>query len=728
MARPNNRIPAWACRGGLLAVLIFTTLPAFAQDDPFADRHKAPANGKVGLPVGPKGEDDDPFSLANQAQPVKPDGNPPVDPKRPKLNRTEQTIRERIEFTARVEPKTVRPGQTFKLIITGKPRAGFHTYSRTRRTPQQADAQLSYVEFDKNGELRPLLDQVDESPPADFVKEESGEELYELGHEFTWTQDVLVMPETTPGRHALTIRIKLQACDKNTCVGPGYYTGLQAEVNVQGPPVSLTDELRNRLAARATVPRVVDEGGLWGFVVISMGAAVLMLLTPCVFPMIPITVSFFLKQSEKEHHNALLSAGVYCLTIIVVLTLAVFLLGSLVTDLANDPWLNLGLGAVLVFFAFSLFGMYEIELPSFLARFTSAREGQGGIPGAFFMALTFTITSFTCTGPFLGPLLAGAGTLQPSREKLILGALAYSVVFAAPFFVLALFPRLLKSLPKSGGWLNAIKVVMGFLELAAALKFIANTDLALNPGDPMFFTYETVLCAWIALSLACGMYLFGVFRLPHDSPVEHIGVVRMLFASLFVGLSVYMVPALWRVTPQGVVGKGLVAFLPLDTRLDTEWTRDLDEAWAEALETGKPLFIDFTGQNCTNCRYNEKNVFTKQAVREELKNYVRLQLYTDIVPEEGLSAGEAADQAARNKRIQDGTFSDITNPFYAILWPAKGQKPYATDKDGTLKLNASVVGTRSGLIPANKVKQFVTFLRNGRNKDLAGRVAADANQ
>src|SRR5262249_34174251 len=171
----------------------------------------------------------------------------------------------------------------------------------------------------------------------------------------------------------------------------------------------------------------------------------------------------------------------------------------------------------------SLFGMYEIELPSFLARFTSAREGQGGMAGAFFMALTFTITSFTCTGPFLGPLLAGASTLKPSTDKLILGALAYSAVFAAPFFFLALFPKLLKALPKSGGWLNAIKVVMGFLELAAALKFIANTDLALNPGDPLFFTYETVLCAWIALSVACGLYLLGVFRLPHDSPVEYIG-------------------------------------------------------------------------------------------------------------------------------------------------------------------------------------------------------------
>src|SRR5262249_47775233 len=150
-----------------------------------------------------------------------------------------------------------------------------------------------------------------------------------------------------------------------------------------------------------------------------MGSAVLMLLTPCVFPMIPITVSFFVKQSERENHKPFLTAGVYSLTIIVVLALAVLLLGKVIINLANDPWMNLVLGAVLIYFALSLFGMYDIELPSFLARFTSAREGQGGLAGPFFMALTFTITSFTCTGPFVGPLLAGFGSLKVNTTTLV---------------------------------------------------------------------------------------------------------------------------------------------------------------------------------------------------------------------------------------------------------------------------------------------------------------------
>jgi thiol:disulfide interchange protein DsbD len=712
-------------------------VPAFAgpDGDPFSPANKAESAGSsdpfdLANKAGPAGNSD-PFDIANKAKPVKmakvqPNDNPQTktgDPKNPKvvLSPSTRAILERIQFTARVEPQTVQPGQPVKLIITGRPKGGVHTYAMTKRTPQQLDGQLSYLQYAKNQYLKPLeRPGVSETPPVRKI--EGDQALYEHDKEFTWSQDILVLPETPQGEQTLRFEIKLQACTESNCVS-GSYPPQEVRINVKGSSVPLTPELQERLQAKPTGAQVVDESGVWGFVLVSMGAAFLMLLTPCVFPMIPITVSFFLKQSEKEHHNALASAGVYSSTIIVVLTLAVFLLGKVVIDLANDPWLNLGLGVVLIFFALSLFGMYDIELPSFLARFTSAREGKGGMAGPFFMALTFTITSFTCTGPFLGPLLAGAAELKPSYEKLILGALAYSVVFAAPFFVLALFPKLLKTLPKSGGWLNAIKVVMGFLEFAAALKFIANTDLAWNPGDALFFTYETVLCAWIALSLACGLYLFGLFRLPHDSPEEHIGVVRMLFASLFVGLAVYMTPALWRVTPQGIIGKGLVAFLPLDTRLDMDWTRDLDEAWADATQGKevKLIFIDFTGQNCTNCRYNEKNVFTKPSVRDLMKDFVRVQLYTDRVPEEGLTAGESEALGKHNQRLQEGTFNDVTNPYYAIVKPEKGKKPFTKGADGKLKLNGTIIGTRSGLIPANKVKQFVNFLKDSLNEQQAAK-------
>jgi thiol:disulfide interchange protein DsbD len=647
--------------------------------------------------------------------------------KQPKLSPMTLEIAKLIQFQARVEPSIVRPGETVKLIVTGKPKPGFHTYPITVRSAQQLDGQLSSVEYEKSQSFQPLWPITETPDPT--PKEEAGDVLLEYAGEFTWSQDILVMPETPSGRQLLHLKIKLQVCDAKGCVGPGYYPPLEVPFEVKGNSVPLTPELQSRLQGKRPEIKVVGlqqankqqspgSQTLWGFMLVSMGAAVLMLLTPCVFPMIPVTVSFFLKQSEKENHNALASAGVYSLTIIVVLTVAVLILGKLIVQLANDPWLNLALGAVLVYFALSLFGMYEIELPSFLARFTSAREGQGGTVGAFFMALTFTITSFTCTGPFLGPLLIAVKETQQhlSTEKLILGAFAYSATFAAPFFVLALFPRLLKALPKSGGWLNAIKVVMGFLEFAAALKFLANTDMAWNPGDPLFFTYETVLCAWIALSVACGLYLFGVFRLPHDSPNESIGVIRMLFAALFIGLAVHMVPAMWRDTPQGIIGKGLVAFLPLDTRTETDftWHRKFEDGWKEATSDPakvKPIFIDFTGVNCTNCRDNEKNVFTLPSVRGYLKDYVRVQLYTDTVPEKGLSATEAAEQAERNSNLQGETFGDISNPFYAIILPDSSAAPFVETPEGKFKLNGKILGTRKGKIPSNMVKDFEDFLK-----------------
>jgi thiol:disulfide interchange protein len=460
---------------------------------------------------------------------------------------------------------------------------------------------------------------------------------------------------------------------------------------------------------------------LLGLLGAAFGGAFLMLLTPCVFPMIPITVNFFLKQSEKEHHRPLAVASVYSGTIIILLTLVMLALGKVVIDLANDALFNLALGAVLIVFALSLFGMYEIELPSALARFTSAREGQGGFVGAIFMALTFTITSFTCTGPFLGAMLAPVAGIQPPMLHLILAALVYSTTFAAPFFVLALFPSMLKKLPKSGGWLNSIKVTMGFLELGAALKFLANTDLAWFPGNPRLFNYDTVLSAWIALSLACGLYLFGFFRLPHDDKIEHIGAMRIVFGTIFLGLALYMLPALYGEKPRGIVGENLIAFLPPDLResradrggngngtAELAWHLDYIDGWQQAKRENKLIFIDFTGITCTNCRDNEQNVFPKRSVQELLKDYVRVRLYTDSVPNPRLSAAAASEQAARNAQWKDD-IANPTNPTYVVFDPDRNE-PFT--KEGLL--NGKVVDKRNGKIW--DLDDFVAFLKDSQKR------------
>src|SRR4029077_20238753 len=219
--------------------------------------------------------------------------------------------------------------------------------------------------------------------------------------------------------------------------------------------------------------------------------------------------------------------------------------------LSINPIMNYALGGLFIFFALSLFGMYEIELPSGLARFTSSKEGKGGMVGTIFMALTFTIISFACVAPFLGGFGGTAGTVPRPWWHNILGGLAFSVTFASPFFFLALFPALLRKLPKSGSWLNSVKVVMGFLEFAAAFKFFRTAELIQTAAVPSFFTFDFVLGLWIALCVLCGLYLIGVYRLPHDSPEEHVSVPRLLFAGVFLALALYLAPALFKVNAAG---------------------------------------------------------------------------------------------------------------------------------------------------------------------------------
>lgn len=687
--------------------------------------------------------DSDPFADGNAA---------------PKVDKTADLVR----FEVHVEPKEARPGQIVRLTIRGTPKAGFHTYPLTQRSEDTAqDASgLSEMSYGPSPALAPLWP-VTESAPA-VVVEKAGGVFLEFNQPFTWAQDVLVLPDAGTGEQKLGITIKLQVCDEHRCVRGQQH--LEATVRVAGAPVPLTAALEQRLheaapplkvvsvpaelrdkmspvgsapdaaapakSSAAPAGRAANRAEAVGLLR-QMGLAALqgfvMLLTPCVFPMIPITVSFFLKQGEKEHHSPIVLASVYSGTIFLLLSFAVLVLGHFIVEWANNVWLNLGMGIVLLFFALSLFGMFEIELPHFLTRFTSSHEGQGGYIGAFFMALTFTINSFTCTGPFLGPLLSGIKESKLSFWELSLNAAAYAAGFAAPFFLLALFPRLLKSLPKSGGWLNSTKVVMGFLEVALALKFLSITDAGLSVGYPRFFNYETVLCAWMALSVACGLYLLGVYRLPHDGPLQSVGVPRLMLATFFLGLAVYMTPLLSRRTPLGAVGEFLVAWLPNDSaptgadpsgvaggknKGHLDFTRDYDKAWAQAKSEGKLLFVDFTGVNCQNCRYNEGNVFPREDVRAELAKFVRVQLYTDIVPDRTLSNEQSKEQAQRNFTWQDETFNDTALPLYVVLDVSRTTSPLTADG----KLAGRVKGQASGTI--TDVPEFVAMLRDAQGKDI----------
>jgi thiol:disulfide interchange protein len=346
------------------------------------------------------------------------------------------------------------------------------------------------------------------------------------------------------------------------------------------------------------------------------------------------------------------------------------------------------------------------------------QRGAGGYVSTVFGALAFSIVSFTCVAPFLGGFAGMAASGQFAKWELAAGGLTFAAAFASPFFVLALFPSLLKKLPRSGGWLDTVKAVMGFLELAAAFKFFRTAELRLLPR-PEYFTYDLVLASWVVIAVACGAYLLGLFRLPHDDEEKsRVGVTRLLFALGFLGVGVYLLPAVFKTgdgqsqRPSGVVYAWVDSFLLPEQGAtgagDLPWGSDLkaavDKGRQEVLSTGKRslIFVDFTGVTCTNCKLNEKQVFPRAEVNELLRIYTLVQMYTDEVPVDFYKTAPAADkdrtrEALANLKFQRDAFGTEQLPLYVIL------EPQAT---GPVR----VVGVYDeGKI--NDVAKFVEFLR-----------------
>lgn len=404
--------------------------------------------------------------------------------------------------------------------------------------------------------------------------------------------------------------------------------------------------------------RLIIEAILWGFAA---------LLTPCVFPMVPMTVSFFLKQNESRF-KARIKAGIYGLSIVALYTvpIAVIILitkwvggGTVTADIFNwiaTHWLpNVLFFLIFIVFAISFFGAFEITLPSRLVNRSDRQSDRGGVIGIFFMALTLVLVSFSCTGPIVGAVLIQSTTGAVWTP--VLTMLAFSVAFALPFTLLALFPSMLDRLPRSGGWLNSVKVVLGFIELALALKFLSVADQTYHWG---ILDREIYLAFWIVIFTLLGLYLLGKLRFPHDSEVKHVGVTRLLLAIVTFSFVVYMLPGMW-----GAPLRGLSGYLPpLETqdfrpaetehtvdsgaRVDTGFPRevkygdllklphglqgffDLDEAMDYAKKVNKPLFVDYTGHGCVNCREMEARVWSDPQVLDLLRNdFVVVALYSD---------------------------------------------------------------------------------------------------
>jgi thiol:disulfide interchange protein DsbD len=386
-----------------------------------------------------------------------------------------------------------------------------------------------------------------------------------------------------------------------------------------------------------------DNRSMTALFFLSFISGLAALFTPCVFPMIPMTVSFFTKQS-KSKAAGIRNALFYSFSIIVIY----ILLGTVVTavfgaealnNMSTNPTFNIVFFLILVVFAVSFMGAFEIRMPSSWVNKADQASDKGGMIGIFFMALALALVSFSCTGPIVGTLIveaASKGGIAP-----IIGMLGFSLALALPFGLFAAFPGWLNTLPKSGGWLNTVKVVLGLLELALAFKFLSNADLALQAH---YFERELFLAIWIGIFLVLALYLFGFIQLPHDSKIERLSVGRALFGTFVLAFVFYMIPGLWGAplklisafpppsnyseAPSGFggsVSNGTSQETTADMHLgpqDIQVFHDLDKAKAYALKVGKPLFVDFTGHNCVNCRKMEESVWGEPGIIDHLKQDV----------------------------------------------------------------------------------------------------------
>ena len=483
---------------------------------------------------------------------------------------------------------------------------------------------------------------------------------------------ILVKSDLSPGKYNLSVNVLFQVCNASLCYPPKEEV-LTITVTVEGgtarddrTDMVLVTEVFDDFG-NINLDAAIDEG-FFSFVILAFSMGLLALLTPCVFPMIPITVSFFTHQGETGEGKPITNAIIYTLGIIATFSilgiiLALTLGASGANQLAANPWVNIFIAALFIYFALSLFGMYEIELPSALRQYSLKQEGRGGVMGTLFMAVTFTLTSFTCTVQFVGLLLVAAS--QGQWFWPMIGMVVFSAAFALPFFFLALFPQYLAKMPKSGGWLNSVKVVMGFLELAAAFKFISNTDLVWGWG---FFSHNTVLAVWAVLMLLTGIYLLGKIQLPHDSPLASISVPRLMLSTAFLTFGLYLTSGLFGQKIHGLIysylppivesESGAVRMNGASMAEEFNWYRNLDEGLVKARATGKSVFIDFTGYTCTNCRWMEANTFTKTEVKHRFGEMILVQLYTDGGPNH-----------RENQQYEIDRFGTAALPFYVILSP-----------------------------------------------------------
>ncbi|MBU2946263.1 protein-disulfide reductase DsbD family protein [Zobellia uliginosa] len=585
----------------------------------------------------------------------------------------------------------------YELVLKGDIAEGWHIFSQFT---SEGGSLPSEFDYKKVGEGYELLGKTVES---ETVVEYS--DVFEVDETFfketaIFTQKIRLLDSSV---NQIDINLFYQVC-KEVCIPVDQDFSFVLDGGAAVKEEKIIDEHSKTLGAALKLDLKKREllgnshdgvetgSSLWMIFGLGFLGGLIALLTPCVFPMIPLTVSFFTKHSQQKSKgiiNALLY-GLFIVLIYFLLSLPFHIFDSvdsqILNTIATNIWLNIAFFLIFVFFSFSFFGYYELTLPSSWANKMDAASSKiGGVMGIFFMAVTLAIVSFSCTGPILGGLL-GSTVLEEGdvAVNLSAGMTGFGVALALPFALFALFPAWLNSLPKSGGWMTTVKVVLGFLELALALKFLSNADLVGNWG---ILKREIFLGIWIVLFVLLTLYLFGVFKFPHDGPKKKLSLGRKAIGFLSAGFSIYIILGLLGVSSLKLLsGFPPPAFYSVfetesDCPLGINCFKDFEEGVAYAKEVNKPILLDFTGWACVNCRKMEENVWSEPDVYEILKeDYVLISLYVDDRKE--LPESEQFDfkyDTGRVKHIETigqkwGTFQTVnfnaaSQPYYVLMSP-----------------------------------------------------------
>jgi thiol:disulfide interchange protein len=575
-----------------------------------------------------------------------------------------------VQWTLTFDSKSVPPGSKFLGHLTAKLEPGWHVYSLTTPRPPIATtaalAENPAVAGFKVYQPKPII----KEDPTFKVNTET------FGEEVTFLFEIELKKDAPAGPLDLTAQVRYQCCNDTTCLPPKKKTAVapitvdpaaKAEkITIPGGYTEFrkADAAGTPASSPIVPPPARKQSGFGLFLLTAFGAGLAAIFTPCVFPMIPFTVSYFVNRQSGTRRDGVLQAVVFCLGIIVLFTGLGFLTKVIagpfgVVQLGNSPWVNIFIALVFIVFGLSLLGAYELTLPSGLLTTLNQASNRGGYLGTLIMGLTFTLTSFACIGPIVGPLLVAS--VQTSGLQPVMGMASFATGLAAPFFLLALFPSFLQKLPKSGGWLMRVKVVLGFIVLAVSVKYLSTADQVLQTN---LISHEMFVACWVVLFSLAGLYLLGFLRLEGIKPDEHLGIGRMLVGALFLIFSISLVPGLF-----GYSLGDIDALIPVQAKTSARmaggsegagpvWMTDqYKEALAKARQENKLVFVNFTGHACTNCHWMKQNMFPRPEVAALMKDFILLDLFTD--------GTDAASE--ENQQLEEKRFATVSLPFYAII-------------------------------------------------------------